>query len=53
MPAFDTTLNAALAHALSDPRIAAALALAALHVAIGAKRPDLAFRANSLLGALR
>lgn len=53
MPAFDTGFNAALAHALTDPRIAAALALAALKVAIGARRPDLAYRANSLLGALR
>lgn len=53
MPAFDSTLNAALAHALTDPRVAAVLALAALRIAIAAKRTDLSWRANEVLAVVR
>ncbi len=45
-------LDLACTYALRRPDLARACALYALTAAIDAGRPDLAYRANSLLGAL-
>lgn len=49
---FNCCLDLACTYALLRPRLARSLTLDALASAVTMRRPDLAYRANALLGAL-
>lgn len=52
MLAYACELDLALLYSLRNPRLARECALTALRAAISVRRPDLAYRANELLGLI-